>query len=387
MTRLDSANAANFGCDEGMPGNLLFAADARMLDVSGNFRSGSARLEVTSVAHAEEISYGEDGCTLAGAVVQPGVRVDTVELNLRREDGRWASGGTTDMRLGLSTIAFAGALRGLASADWDALAARADSIRQARNQPLARPWPAGHGHYDGHDVAELNYPDYREAVCPVAAPPGSPASGTPEVAFAPYDVTGVVDITGIWFAAYETEQGGCIAPVSVESTPIMSYVCSSDPSRGPPAWTYKVEGLPRKPALLFRNVPGIRPGPSPERYTVVSPSGRPEGVSIFSARGEVLRIVEIPAHTDTPSGSGYYLNVWYRGRLRPFMWIDDQPAQTWDVYWVGLLNEDEVPDLVMHTTRRVEGLVDHRLSLLVSASDPSGTWKPAKGTRVVVCGR
>src|SRR5215208_5462779 len=133
-TRLDSASAADFGCDEGMPSDIFFAADARVVGVTGDLRDATAHLELTSVAHAHDVRYGR-GCDLAAATVQPEVRVDTVEVYSRYQDGRLESNGTTEIRAGGSTAALAGPLRGIASADWDALAAQADSIRNAHGQP------------------------------------------------------------------------------------------------------------------------------------------------------------------------------------------------------------------------------------------------------------
>src|SRR5215208_2563734 len=73
-TRLDSAGAADFGCGEGMPSDLLFAADARALGATGDFNGATARVEITSVAHASDIEY-KRACDLAAATVQLEVRV------------------------------------------------------------------------------------------------------------------------------------------------------------------------------------------------------------------------------------------------------------------------------------------------------------------------
>jgi hypothetical protein len=397
-TRLDSASAAAFGCDEGMPSDLLFAADARVLGATGDFQGATARLELTSVAHASDVDY-ERGCDLAAATVQPEVRVDTVEVYLQRHDGRLESSGTTDVRLGSGTAALAGPLRGIATADWDALAMQADSIRNAHGQPLARPWPAGQGHYDPHTEVGLFYPDYYEpaATCPSAATGGTPSGGTPELEFAPVDRGGMFPISGAWFAIYETKQGGCIAPVTAQSSSgFSSYVCPIDPSKRQTPWAYRVEGVPRKPALLVRNVAGLRTGPAAERYTYVSgpgweegaaSAGWSEGVLVFSSRGEVLRIVEVPERANGSGERGYYLNVWFGGRRHPLKWVDDAPGQTWGVYWAGLLNGDDVPDLVIRTTRQTNGFSDHELSLhLSSPDDPNSLWRPSDSVRVLVCG-
>jgi hypothetical protein len=395
LTRLDSTNAAEFGCAEGMPEGLLFAADARVLGVREDFQSASVRLEVTSVAHANYVRY--DGCTLAAASVQPRVRVDTLKLYLQRVDGRWEADAAEGLRLGSSTFALSGALPGIATADWDALASRADSIRRARNHTLARPWPAGEGHYDPYADDGLFYPAYSQpATCPSAPPPATVPTDQPELEFAPFDRGGMFPITGSWFAIYETEQGKCIAQVTVESSPGFTDTCPTDPAERKTPWAYAVQGVPRKPALLVRNVGSVRAGPAAESYTVVSGPGWEyrsdrrgwtEGALIFSPRGEVLRIVEAPRITGTPIGSGFDLNVWYRGRQYPFMRVDAAPSQTWGVYWVGLLNGDDVPDLVIRTTRRTGQFLDHELSLHLSSPNDRGTpWRWADMARVLVCG-
>ena len=379
-----------------MPSDLLFAADARVLEVSGDYQGATARLELTSVAHAQGVEY-EQGCDLTAAAVQSEVRVDTVELYLRRDEGRWESSRTTDLRLGYATAALAGPLRGIASADWDALAAQADSIRRTHGEPPARPWPTGHGHYHPYTAHGLFYPDYfdPQVACPSAPAPSAIASGTPELEFAPVDRGGMFPIRGAWFAIYETRLGGCIAAVTVQSSGgFSSYVCPIDPGQRPTPWTYQVAGVPRKPALLVRNVAGIRAGRA-ERYTIVSGPGweqvstRPgwtEGALIFSERGEALRVVEVPQEP-TYAERGYYLNVWYRGARRPMAWVRDAPGQTWGVYWAGLLNGDDIPDLVIRTTRQTGDFSDHELSLYLSSpDDPNDPWRPSDGTRVLVCG-
>jgi hypothetical protein len=393
-TRLDSASATAFGCDEGMPSDLLFAADVRVLDVSGDFSGATARLELTSVARARDVTY-EGGCDLTAASVEPGVRVDTIGVYLQRDEGRWELRGATHVRLEGGQAALAGPLRGIATADWDALAAQADSVRRAHGQPLARPWPPGKGHYDPYAARGLFYPDFFEATCPSGQPGPGAAQDLARLAFAPVDMGGIFDLRGPWFAIYETKLGGCVAPVTVTASWSRGEPCGSDADVRPTPWWYKVHGIPRAPGLLVQNVAGLRTGPAVETYTVVpgpgweegSPTrGWTDGALVFSGGGEVLRVVEVPPEAGARGDPGFYLNAWYRGRRHPLLWVDEWRGQTWGVYWAGLLDGDDIPDLIIRTTRATGHVRTHTLFLLLSSSKGQGPgWRPSAETVVIDC--
>jgi hypothetical protein len=100
----------------------------------------------------------------------------------------------------------------------------------------------------------------------------------------------------------------------------------------------------------------------------------------------VRRVVEVPPEPGTRGDPGHYLNAWFRGQRRPPLCVDESQGQTWGVYWAGLLDGDDIPDLVIRTTRATGPVRRHTLSLLLSSStDRAPGWRPSAETVVITC--
>jgi hypothetical protein len=372
LTRLDSASATDFACDEAAPAQLFFVADGRVLDTLTEGGSAIVRAEITSVARARRVEF--QGCDLKAATIVPGITTDTIDVVLERQAAMLPA--EHDFLLNHARVGLSGALPAtVATADWKALGARADSIRQAHGQPPARPFPAWYGSYDPYDAVHLYPVSEPDAECPATASAPVVANDSGAVGFIPRDVGGAIQYTGPWFAMFETRRsrsGACIKPVMIKSRRVeAAFACGGDPRQSPTPWFYDVDGFSQRPMLLVQNVNGLRTGPARDRFTIVLGLGEHTRTSVgwnraalvFSSEGEVMRVVE-HAYAHGP-GARYRLDARYRNQSMPLMEVNGD--EMWGVLWAGYLNEDDVPDFVLHTTRRRQQGREHRLTLVTSA--------------------
>jgi hypothetical protein len=227
FTRLDSASALDFACDEAMPEWGLFAAEARPLDERDDESYPSARVVVTSVGRAR---LAFEGCALSNASVEPGLRVDTVTLRLERHSGALrATGGSDATTEVMGTIAFAGPMRSMVDANWAALAAQADSVRAAHGQPPARALGRPDGHYTIRRDGWMRFPEQRTpCVAPLAASPATPGA-RPQLALSPDVAKGSEEIEGEWLSLATSATGVCVTPVRVTSTRAGMLGCGREP--------------------------------------------------------------------------------------------------------------------------------------------------------------
>jgi hypothetical protein len=361
FTRFDSVHAAHdFPCDEGMPDRLLFAADGKVLDVKREQSSFRARVELVSIGEA---SVGWDGCTLVGAKVERRVRTDTVSLTLDRQDGRWTFPFNEVVR-GDDYLPLAGALKGIANADWSAMSATADSVRLALGHQLARARTvSGVAHFVQEPSGYLRYPGSFAIPCP-AGQPAPPATDLTELGYLDLEYApNFATLSGTWWAIYEPRDSAgrsCVTPVRLKFVESVVRYCGSQENRS--AAIYAADSFVSRPLLLVRNVDGLRTGPQRERFSIVTVPGWDRGVLVYSDSGEAFRV------TETPDGDGgaYYLTVDYDGKHYPLK--HGEPGETWGIYWAGQLNGDDVPDFVLRSTTVGSDAIRHDLMPFLSSS-------------------
>lgn len=389
LTAFDSAAAAlSVPCDEGMSDRVLFAADGNILDVAAESQSQRVKVELTSVARADLIT---DGCDILDIALDEGVRTDTVDLLMERSHGTWKPYFVEVMLDGRHTP-LAGRLDIDTTIDWTALFTRVDSIRRARNKPLLRPAVAATGHYDAL-LDGLAYPDHFNTPCPAAA--GSAATGSlGEIAYVDDWQPGMFDQRGAWYAIWEPRPGrgqSCIAAVNVVGSKAQDRHCDADPGKRPVSWFLHADStaeIPRlgKPQLYVRDIQGLRTGLQATPYSTVSVRGWDAGALIYDDRRELLRIVETPPEP-SEGMRGFRLSVVRNGRAQPLLWVDeDRDRQSWGVFWVGHLNGDDVPDMILRVSKHREQFHEHKLRLVLSTSDAAGaSWRLAPETTVLQC--
>ena len=378
FTRLDSARAHDFACEEGMPDRVIFAADAKVLGVRQE-QSSTVRVELVSVGEA---TVGWDGCTMVGAEVEQRVRTDTVTLTPSREDGRWTfryGGVTRDNQF----LLLAGALTGIANVDWPAISARADSVRLARGrQPARERVASGKAHFSQEPGGYLRYPDFFENPC-VAGDAAPPATDRAELAYVDQEYSAnFATILGTWWTIYEPRDSAgrsCVTAVRLRF--VRSYVHHCGNMEYPGAAVYAADSFASRPLLLVRNVEGLRTGAQRERFSIVAVPGWDKGVLVYSDSGEAFRVTETP----DGDGGGYYLTVDYDGKNYPLK--HGEPGETWGIYWAGQLNGDDVPDFVLRSTESGADVIRHDLIPFLSSSarGEGVLWTPQRSAFVRLC--
>jgi len=380
FTRFDSARAVHaFPCDEGMPERALLAADGKVLDVRQEQTAFRARVEMVSIGEA---SLEWDGCKLIGATVAQQVRTDTVSLTLDRENGRWTFPYLEVMR-GNEYLPFAGALKGIADADWPALNARADSVRLGRGrQPARVRGTTRTAHFTQDPGSYLRYPGYFAIPCS-AGVPAPAATGFAELEYVDPEVAPTFStIFGVWWAIYEPRNAAgrsCITPVQLKWVQSVVQYCGGNENRS--ANIYAVDSFESRPLLLVRGVNGLRTGTQGQRFSIVPVPGWERGVLVYSDSGEALRVIE------TPDGDGgaYYLTVDYHGKNYPIK--HGEPNEMWGIYWAGQLNGDDIPDFMLRTTMSGADEIRHNLILFLSDPDrgDANLWMSQRDAFVRMC--
>ena len=381
FTRIDSARAHDFACEEGMPDRVIFAADGKVLDVRQEQSSFRARIELVSVGQA---TVGWDGCTMVSAEVEQRVRTDTVSLTPGREDGRWTfryGGVIRDNQL----LLLAGALRGVANVDWSAISGRADSVRLARGRQPARARVAsGKAHFSQEPGGYLRYP-YSFATPCMAGDPVPPATDRAELAYVdPEYAPNFSTILGTWWTIYEPRDSAgksCVTRVRMKF--VQSYVHHCGNKEYPGAAAYVADSFASRPLLLVRNVDGLRTGAQRVRFSIVAVPGWDKGVLVYSDSGEAFRVIETP----DGDGGGYYLTADYGGKSHPIK--HGEPGEAWGIYWAGQLNGDDVPDFVLRSTVSGTGMIRHDLIPFLSSGRGDGSagslWTTQRSAFVRIC--
>ena len=386
LTRFDTAGPATIQCDEGFGPRALLVADARVLDVApSQGAQREARVELVSVGRASVVSQG---CDVSSVAVADSVRTDTIRMYVERTGNTWEvqKNETFQPEFDNAPLAAPGDFYGKSNANWSALYGRVDSVRLARGTYAARLRVAGPGHRGGPAVP---YP-LDNGGCPAVSsvPPG--ADGRPEFAYVhPTEYT-PSEISGPWYRVYETTKApgrSCVAPVSMKSGYFATQVTCSRPGSTPVRMYWpQPDGMPRDALLLVRNVPGLQPGLAPASFSVQAIDAWRGGVMIYGDSSEVLRIVETGPEQGERA-SGYRLSALYKGRRIPLMWSDAERPETWGVVWVGLLNDDDVPDMVVRTAgERASSqsgvYTEYGFTLYLSSPTDARGWIP--GTRTVL---
>jgi hypothetical protein len=386
LTRFDTAGPTTIECDEGFGAHALLAADARVIEVdSGPAEKRVARVELVSVGQANIVSKD---CEVSAVNLVDSVRTDTVRLYVERAGNGWAvpENQTFRERFNNAPLAAPADFYGKSTANWSALYARVDSIRRARGKDVARPRTLAAGHRDGPAVP---YP-VDNAGC-LAAGPIPAAGGRADFAYVhPTEYT-PNQISGTWYRIYETAKAPghtCIAPVRVLDGFIGSQITCSRPGLTPvPIYLPRPEGMERDALLLARDVPGIRAGLAQASFSIQEIDAWKSGVMVYSDSSEVMRVVETGPE-GSEAATGYHLSVLYKGRRVPLMWSEASRPETWGLVWVGLLNGDNVPDLVVRTTgertsETTGAYTEYGLTLFLSAPGP--LWAPVKTVSLADC--
>jgi hypothetical protein len=238
----------------------------------------------------------------------------------------------------------------------------------------------------------MRFPEQRTpCVAPLAASPATPGA-RPQLALSPDVAKGSEEIEGEWLSLATSATGVCVTPVRVTSTRAGMLGCGREPDH-PGGWVYRRDSVALGPVVLVRDIPGAHVGLVDAPYSVVvGPTSNEETVRadrahVFDANGEVLRIVEShPAVTR--AGDDLALMLRYGGRTVRLMSIGAGFDPRWSVYWVGRLNADSIPDLIMRVQRTKGAVQEHAFDLFLSAPDSTamGTvWQHGVRTWVTTC--
>lgn len=383
LTRFDSARAKQLPCDEGMPDVMWFAADANVLNIAdANAASDerTANVELVTIGSARPVW---DGCDLEDVEITDSIRTDTVQLFLMRGANRWGPRDAGQIYSKASYhVPLVGPLYGHDDANWLARFERVDSVRRARGKPILRARKVMAGHFSPSDPP---YPQYFNATCPEATTV-APATDHAELEYFQPNIPVMFAVTGDWYSIYElTRMPGrsCIAPVKVNSDIQMTgRMCSASDTESRPLYYPRTDTSYQKPLLLVRNVNGLRTGLLPESFTTQPIPGWNAGVLIYGAGGEVMRVVETKPASDELQ-TGYRLNAVFKGKTYPLWWSDALKQETWGVFWVGLLNGDELPDLVLRFTTQEKDyygveFIKHSFAFMLSQTSKgdAGPWIP-----------
>ena len=357
FTRFTRADSNYIPCDEGMPGELLFVADARVLGQSGNADDTHVPIEVVTVGEAEA---EWDGCDFVSAKVDERVKVDTVNISVQRSELRW-----TERCCWRPLVGPLWQVRGV---NWDALRARADSVRTSRGKLPARPRKE-RPTFGYKDTAVPKFRDYpRDRSCgPQVRAQGGDNRG--EIEYSMHFQSNVRESTGKWWVISELGGGAnremCISPIEITVQSMRRELCGLTDTRIAAYQLTSTTPEP-KPWLLVRNLAGLRTGAQPV-LSIIRVPGWNQGESVYSDSGEVLRVVESSARGDSLS-----LSVLFEGVRQPLVSVQRDSTTDWSVFWAGFLNGDTAPDLILLISRLTPDRADHRLQLVLSEPRAGG---------------
>lgn len=376
FTRFDSARAAKaLPCDEGMPDRLLFAADGKVISATRQQSRYDVRVELVTVGNAV-VTWS--GCSLESATVTDSVRTDTMHLYLTRSDGRWRP-EYEEVVSEFDHLPLAGPLYGFSHADWTALASRVDSIRKAHRHPVARMRTATDPTHFIQEVGDhLRYPQNVQRPCTAGGPAPVKSSFAQLTILDPEYSPNLQNISGAWWAIWEPDDSAgrtCVTPVELTFRESLLQYCNQRAPRDAAIWN--VAGYDSRPAMLVRDVEGLRTGAHHERFSFVTVPGWNRGLLVYSDSGEALRVSEMPE-----GAGGYQLTAQYRGR--DYGVGRGSPGETWGLYWAGLLNADSIPDFVLRTTTTTERETRHGLTLFVSHPERrDALWIPESSNSAI----
>jgi hypothetical protein len=148
------------------------------------------------------------------------------------------------------------------------------------------------------------------------------------------------DAPGTWFGLYVTEDASSVRPVEVAVREIPSPCLDETPagrsgravSAGDPA-----------PLLLMRRVPNLVPGDL-SLVARLSPASGDRVEGRFGGRPIAVR--------SSPLSDGFRLDLDYDGQTRVLFATDWQDEGWWRVDWIGDLNGDQLPDVILRATHK-----------------------------------